>query len=162
MQSTKKNVRVMGIDPGSRKTGYAIIEKQANKLVPITIGVISPRPTLAFESRLKEIYFELCELIQRFKPTAVSLESLYAHKSALSAIKLGQARGIALLAAAIADVPVFDYPPAAIKKSLTGYGNAPKIQMQEMAKRILGLKSLPPPDAADAVAIALCHIHYGR
>lgn len=150
----------MGIDPGTRHTGYAVIEKKGNRLTPVCFGVISPSIRLSFEIRLKEIYEKLLLLMDEHNLSAVSIEKLYSHKSAMSAVKLGHARGVAILAASMSGLEVFEYSPALIKKSLTGFGNAPKEQMQEMAKRLLALKEIPKPDAADAIGIAICHIHH--
>ena len=131
------------------------------KLRPLTYGAIkATSKKLTFPDRLKKIYEGLNNVIQEHKPTEVAVEELFYGKNIKSAIKIGEGRGIAILCAANANIPVTEYAATVVKKSVTGMGNATKMQVQEMVKNILGLSEVPKPaDAADAIAIAICHCH---
>ncbi len=152
-------MRVLGIDPGLNITGYGIVE--SNDAVPVIVeaGIIRTHEKGTLESRLLEIAGELSGIIEQFNPDAVAVENLYSHyEHPKTAIIMGHARGIVFLKAAEADLPVYPYAATRIKKSLTGNGRASKRQMQLMICSIFGLKEVPePPDAADALAVALCH-----
>ena len=151
-------IRILGIDPGSRITGYGIIEMRPNQAVCISHGCIkAQQDTLA--ERLKHIHLGLTDLIEQFTPEEMAIESVFVHRNVDSALKLGQARGAAIACVALTSLPVNEYSPAEIKKSVVGRGNAAKSQVQHMVKAILGLHKSPQADAADALAVALCHGH---
>ena len=151
-------IRILGIDPGSRITGYGIIEMRPNQAVCLSHGCIkAQQETLA--ERLKHIHLGLTDLIQQYQPQEMAIESVFVHRNVDSALKLGQARGAAIASVALLALPVNEYSPAEIKKSVVGRGNAAKQQVQHMVKAILGLHKSPQADAADALAVALCHGH---
>ncbi|MGR3179957.1 MAG: crossover junction endodeoxyribonuclease RuvC [Candidatus Anammoxibacter sp.] len=154
-------MRILGIDVGTQIAGYSVIEIAGGKLKPLTYGAIkATSKKLSFPERLKKIYDGLTIVIQEYKPTEAVVEELFYGKNIKSAIKIGEGRGIAILCAANANIPVTEYAATVVKKSVTGLGNATKMQVQEMVKNILGLSEIPEPaDAADAIAIAICHCH---
>jgi crossover junction endodeoxyribonuclease RuvC len=153
-------VRVFGIDPGSVRTGYGCIDSDGRRHALIVCGAIAPRAGASLPDRLGEIHGRLRSLIARHRPDCVVIENVFHARNVKSALVLGHARGVALLAAAQAGLPVVEYTPTAIKASVAGYGRAGKTQMQYMVKGLLGLDAAPAPhDAADALAIALCHVH---
>jgi len=150
----------LGIDPGTATTGYGLVTEKRNKLVFIDHGIISTSKKESSQSRLRTIYSELKQIILEYKPKMVAIEKLYFGVNSKTAISVGQARGMSLLAAAEGKVPVAEYSPLEVKLAVTGYGRADKKQVQQMVKTILGLSEVPKPDdAADALAIAICHIH---
>jgi crossover junction endodeoxyribonuclease RuvC len=151
-------MRVLGIDPGTRRLGYGIIERRGTKHVHITHGVIAVDPELSLGERLVTIEAQLVEVIEAHELHAASVESIFFDKDATAAAKLGHARGVALLCCARANVPIFEYPPARVKATVTGRGRAEKGAVAMMIQRILGLTDAPPADAADALAIALTHL----
>jgi len=153
---------VIGIDPGSRATGYGIVEEIGGRLYCREAGVIRLESGSPLEARLVTLYDELIEILTRFKPEAVSVEKIFTAKNSLSALKLGHARGVILLAAAKIGIPVHEYSPLEIKQSVTGYGRSEKFQIQEMIRTILRLDGKAAPDASDALAAAVCHIMSGR
>jgi crossover junction endodeoxyribonuclease RuvC len=154
-------VRVLGIDCGTEFTGFGICQQRVGHPVDyVCAGVIELAKRDALPARLRTIFEALCGLIQHHQPDVVAIEEVFYSVNPKSALKLGQVRGVALLAASTAGVTVAEYAPLAIKSSVTGYGHAEKHQVQEMVKRLLALKELPEPaDAADALAIAICHLH---
>ena len=153
-------MRVMGIDPGSNLTGYGIIEWKGDQLQPVHWGAIRTNSKNTFPRRLKNIYDELSEVISQYAPGAVAVEDLFFAANAKSALKLGQTRGVILLAAANQMVPIAEYTPLEVKQSVVGYGRADKKQVQYMVCRLLNLKTVPDPlDASDALAVAICHLH---
>ncbi len=153
-------VRVFGIDPGSVRTGYGCVETDGRRHTLVACGAIAPAPGAALPDRLQEIHDRLRELIDRHRPECVAIENLFHAKNVKSALVLGHARGVAVLAAVEAGLPIVEYSPAAIKASVVGYGRADKHQMQQMVKLLLGLDAVPTPhDAADALAVAICHVH---
>ncbi|MCY3902367.1 MAG: crossover junction endodeoxyribonuclease RuvC [Caldilineaceae bacterium] len=156
--------RVLGIDPGTASTGYGIVvETCTGDFALLAYGVISTMPAQPMPLRLREIFNDIRNLIDEFEPHEVAIEELFFGRNVTNAISVGQARGAALLAAALSDRPVVEYTPAAVKQALTGYGNADKQQMQAMVRTLLELDEAPrPDDAADGVAIALCHLQTGR
>lgn len=159
-KSEKDPMRILGIDVGTRIAGYCVIEVAGGKLRPLTFGAIKASSNLTFPERLKKIYEGLSEIIREYKPTGVAVEEVFYGKNIKSAIKIGEGRGIAILCAAKANLPVTEYAATVVKKSVTGMGNATKMQVQEMVKSILGFSEKPKPtDAADAIAIAICHCH---
>jgi crossover junction endodeoxyribonuclease RuvC len=152
-------VIVLGVDPGTVATGYGVVDRgAAGSLRLVECGVIRPPPGAPLAVRLQAIFEELSALIRRHRPDAVAVESVFVAKNVRSALVLGQARGVALLAAAQAGIDVAEYPPATIKKAVAGAGAASKAQIQLMVAHILRLKTPPEPsDAADGVAVALTH-----
>jgi crossover junction endodeoxyribonuclease RuvC len=154
-------MRVLGVDPGTETTGLALIYEDENgKLVPLHYGVIITSQKETSAKRLQIIYNELNEIITLHRPDTGAVEKLFFQKNVTNAIAVGQARGVVLLSLAQAELTVAEYSPQEVKLAVTGYGNAEKKQVQLMVKTILGLKDLPrPDDAADALAIAICHIH---
>jgi crossover junction endodeoxyribonuclease RuvC len=151
-------VRILGIDPGSRVTGYGVVDLDGGKLTRVAGGVVRPgHRDLA--QRLADIYSELCAVIAATSPDCAALESVFAAHNARSALILGQARGAALLACGIAQLRVAEYAPTQVKGAVAGYGGAGKAQVQNMVQRLLGLDELPAADEADALAIAICHGH---
>lgn len=154
--------RVLGIDCGSAATGYGVIEIDGRASRVVACGVILASARLSFAERLKKIADGLGRLIHTYGPDAVAIEEVFYSVNVKSALKLGQVRGVALLQAAEAALPVHEYSPLQIKSSVVGYGRAEKHQVQQMVKMLLGLEELPPEDAADALAVALCHAHYSQ
>ena len=151
---------IFGIDPGSRATGYGLIEAEGNRYRCITHGAIRPagHGKMEFARRLYTIYRELDHLIETHRPDVVVVEEVFHAVNAQTALKLGQVRGIALLAAAQYDIPIYEYSPLRVKQAIVGFGRAEKQQIQLMVKTLLNLKEVPQPhDAADALAVALCH-----
>ena len=151
---------VLGIDPGYAIVGWGLIEYKNNTYKPLRFGAITTDADMDFNQRLKVIYDDVCEIIRRFKPQALSIEKLYFQTNQKTAIMVAEARGVTLLAAKQADIPIFEYTPLQVKTAVTGYGKAKKPQVMEMTRRILGLATVPKPDdTADALAIAICHGH---
>jgi crossover junction endodeoxyribonuclease RuvC len=156
-------MRVLGIDPGTLTTGYGIVVEEDHKLFHVESGGISPSAKHPFPRRLKKIYEELEKIIGKHKPHIVVVEDLFVSKNIASALKLGHARGVAILAAMNAGLPVFEYSPLEVKQAVVGNGRADKKQVQMMVKALLDLQKVPhPADAADALAAAICHIHSSR
>ncbi len=148
---------ILGIDPGSRKTGYGLVEKRAAKLRYIASGVIRIDPELELPERLKVIFASVVEIIGRYQPAEMAVEQVFMAKSAGSALKLGQARGAAIVAGVSCNLTVFEYETRKIKQAVVGTGAADKLQVQHMVKTLLQLPEAPQEDAADALAAALCH-----
>jgi len=153
-------MRIFGIDPGSERTGYGCIDSSGSRHVLVACGTLSAPPRTPFSERLLLIHSGLKTLLERHQPECVAVEDIFFARNVRSALKLGHARGIALLAASQAAIPVAEYSPAEIKRSVVGYGRAEKQQVQGMMKLLLGLDQVPSPhDVADALAVAICHIH---
>jgi crossover junction endodeoxyribonuclease RuvC len=153
-------VKIFGIDPGSERTGYGCVETDGSRHRLIVCGTISSPASTTFPDRLLAIHTRLAALLAECRPDCVAIETLFFATNVRSALKLGHARGVAMLAAVEAGVPVAEYTPAEIKRAVVGYGRADKPQVQQMVKLILGLPSVPSPhDAADALAVAICHVH---
>ena len=155
----KKPSRVLGIDPGSRKTGFGIVESGRYHPSYLVSGVIRVEK-LSGAQRLKNIYLSVCQLIEQYQPDVMAVEKVFVYKNPKSAITLGQARGVILCAAAMHDVPIMEYTPTQIKSTIVGKGHAGKSQVQFMVQNILKLTESPQEDAADALACALCHDRY--
>ncbi len=153
---------VLGIDPGSRVTGYGVIDWQNNRFRYIDSGCIRLKATMTVEQRLRAIFEGVDQLIGAYKVQILSIEQIFMHQNPQSALKLGQARGAVLVAAGLANIPVYEYTPNTIKKTVVGQGHADKIQVQHMVMQILALSQSPQADAADALAIALCHAFHHR
>ncbi len=156
-------MRVLGIDPGTATTGYGVVEEAEGGLRALAYGVVTTSPDLPLPHRLQAIYRELRRLVQQWQPDAAAVEELYFNVNVRTAMSVGQARGVALLALADEGLTVAEYGPGEVKQALTGYGGAEKRQMQEMVRMLLGLPAVPhPDDAADALAVAICHLHSAR
>ena len=154
--------RILGVDPGSRVTGYGVIESERGELRFISCGVIKTNLEYPFSHRLNEIFEGINEVIQLHDPAVSAVEDVFMAKNAQSALKLGQARGAAVVAAMQNGLQVYDYSPKKVKQAVAGYGQAEKVQVQNMVKVILGLSALPSSDAADALAVAICHANQFR
>ena len=155
-------MRVFGIDPGSLRTGYGCIETDGRRHRLIVCGAIRATERTALPARLQQIHDELRRLLDATSPDCVAIENLFHARNVRSALTLGHARGVAVLAAVQGGRTVIEYTPAEIKASVAGYGRAEKTQIQHMVKTLLGLDAAPKPhDAADALAVALCHAHHG-
>ena len=153
-------VRILGVDPGSDTTGYGVIDSDGRSYQLIEYAGIRAPKHLSFAARLLEISRRLEEVIERLNPQACAVEDTFYAVNVKSALKLGQARGAVLVAAARAGVEVFEYSPLEIKSALVGYGRAEKKQVQEMVRVLLGMKDVPEPlDASDALAVAICHVN---
>lgn len=150
---------ILGIDPGSRITGYGLIKETARSMEYIDSGCIRTTPTEELSVKLLQIYDGICELMERYAPTEVAIEQVFMHQNAGSALKLGHARGVAMVAAASHRVKISEYSARAIKQTVVGYGAAQKDQVSHMVIQLLTLNSSPQTDAADALAIAICHSH---
>jgi crossover junction endodeoxyribonuclease RuvC len=153
-------VKVFGIDPGSERTGYGCVESDGSRHRLVVCGAIVTSPRLGFPEQLLRIHQQLAALLAEHRPDCVAVESVFHAVNVRSALKLGHARGVALLAAIEAGYVCAEYAPAEIKRAVVGYGRAEKAQVQEMVKLLLGLREVPTPhDAADALAVAICHLH---
>lgn len=158
LESRGLYMRALGIDPGSHRTGYGVVERKNGRYLFIACGVINPPSEDPLPARLAYIHGKLTELLAEVKVAEIAVESIFYYKNAQSAFVLGQARGVALCAAAQAGARVFEYPPSRVKLAATGSGRASKEQVQQMIKALLALPAAPPPDAADALAVAICHL----
>ena len=153
-------MRIFGIDPGSERTGYGCIESVGSRQRLVVCGSLSAPARCTFADKLQYIHAGLAALLARHHPDCVAIENIFHARNVRSALKLGHARGVALLAASEAHLPVVEYTPAEIKRAVVGYGRAEKPQVQQMIKLLLGLDAPPSPhDVADALAIAVCHLH---
>ncbi len=153
-------MRIFGIDPGSRRTGYGCIDHDGSRHRLIVCGAIAAPARASFPEKLKVIHAELVQLLSTCQPECVAVESVFHARNVRSALKLGHARGVAILAASQVGLPVAEYTPTEIKRAVVGYGRAEKHQVQQMIKLLLGLDAVPTShDAADALAVALCHAH---
>jgi crossover junction endodeoxyribonuclease RuvC len=149
---------VLGVDPGAANTGFGVVRTINDRMVALDGGVIETAPELPTEERLSRIHDSLAQLVDWHEPKALALEDLFFGRNVGSALAVGQARGVVMLAAAQAGIPCFDYTPQAVKKSVCGSGSADKGQVQRMVATLLGLPEPPTPDhAADAFAVAICH-----
>jgi crossover junction endodeoxyribonuclease RuvC len=148
-------LRILGIDPGSIRTGFGIIDYQANNYRYVVSGCIKS-DSKDTAGKLKNIYADLMVIIQQYQPVVCGIEEVFVHLNPRGSLKLGQARGVAILACANFSLPVLEYAPRSVKQAVVGYGNADKNQMQQMILSILGLKSALQADAADALGVAIC------
>ena len=154
---------VLGIDPGTAITGYGLVKGEDDELTLVAYGAITTSSDWPLPERLQRIYRELTALIEDRQPTAVAVEELFFSKNVRTALSVGQARGVALLTAANAGLPIHEYTPLQVKQAIAGYGRATKDQVQQMVRMLLALDSVPQPDdAADAIAVAICHIHSAK
>lgn len=155
-------MRIIGIDPGYAIVGFGVLEYDNVNFKMLKYGAITTSPDERFDLRLKEIYDDLNIILEKFNPDCMSIEKLYFNTNITTGIDVAEARGVITLAAAQRNIPIFEYTPLQVKVAVTGYGRAEKHQMQEMTKNILHLPEIPKPDdAADALAIAICHGHTG-
>jgi crossover junction endodeoxyribonuclease RuvC len=156
-------MRVLGIDTGSRITGYGVIETDGAECVYVDCGIIRVNPSDALALRLRIIHEKVTSVIRDFKPDQAAFENIFYSTNVQSALKLGHARGVCIHAAAASDVPVFEYSPAEVKSAVTGYGRAEKPQVLQMVRALLKLADWSEPyDASDALAVAICHVHTHR
>ncbi len=156
-------MRVLGLDPGFAIIGFAVLEAEGDKLIPLTYGTIRTASDLPHQKRLKIIYDDLTHIIEKYRPKVAVLEKLYFNTNVTTAIKVGEARGVMLLALAQAGIHVCEYTPIQVKQTLVGYGRADKKQVQYMVKMQLGLEDVPKPDdAADACAVAITFLSHRR
>ena len=155
--------KVLGIDPGTRVTGFGVVQTNGSQLRCVDFGSIKPPPKLPIEQRYLAIFEGIQDIINDFAPDAVAVESQYVHKNPQSAIKLGMAKSAVFIAAAHKGLPIVEYTPTKVKKAVVGHGRASKGQVQAMIKILLKLRTIPEPeDAADALAIAICYIQNNR
>jgi crossover junction endodeoxyribonuclease RuvC len=155
-------VRIFGIDPGSARTGYGCIDSSGSRHRIVLCGAITTPAAASFADKLQEIHSRLTALIAECRPDSAAIENLFHAVNVRSALRLGHARGVAMLAAVQSGIAVAEYTPAEIKRAVVGYGRAEKAQVQQMVKLLLGLSARPTPhDAADALAVAICHAHSG-
>lgn len=156
-------MRVLGVDPGTATTGYGVVADNGGDLELLVCGVITTPATEAMPRRLRTIYRELRGIIARWEPDVMAVEELFFSRNVTTALSVGQARGVVLLTGAEAELTIHEYKPAAVKQAIAGYGGADKQQVQQMVRLLLRLDQVPrPDDAADAVALAVCHHHSAR
>jgi len=154
---------VLGIDPGLATTGYGLVQETSAGLQAVAFGVVSTLARQPLTARLQQLYRELSALIREHRPDESAVEELFFSRNVRTAMSVGQARGVVLLALANAGLPVAEYTPLTVKQAVSGFGGADKVQMQTMVKMLLKLQDIPrPDDAADALAIAICHLHSAR
>jgi crossover junction endodeoxyribonuclease RuvC len=154
--------RILGIDPGLRSTGFGVLDKSGQKLAYVTSGCITTPQQGTLFVRLKAILDGLAEVIAECKPEQIAIEKVFVNMNPQSTLLLGQARGTAICAGVMADLPIAEYTALQVKQAVVGNGHAAKEQVQEMVKRLLKLGGMPGPDAADALACAICHAHGGQ
>jgi crossover junction endodeoxyribonuclease RuvC len=151
---------ILGLDPGLATTGYGVVEQRGNSLRSLEHGVVSTPAGVELHDRLSLVFDEITELLARFRPEATAVESLFFNVNVRTALAVGQARGVALLACSRAGSALFEYTPQQVKQAVCGYGKADKRQVQEMVRMLLALPEIPrPDDAADALGVAICHAH---
>lgn len=156
-------MRILGIDPGFATVGYGVLDYEGNKFKTVEFSAILTDSKVDFSKRLKILYDECSEIIKRTKPDCVAYEELFFNTNVKTAIAVGHARGVLILAAENNNIPVFEYTPLQVKQAVVGYGRADKNQVQQMVKAILCLEKVPKPDdVADALAIAICHAHSSK
>ena len=154
---------VMGIDPGTATTGYGIVREASGHLECVGFGVVITQSGVPLEMRLDSIYRDLITVLKQYKPTSAAVEKLFFQRNVTSAMAVGQGRGVALLAIAHSGLDAAEYSPLQVKQAVTGYGKASKLQVQHMVGALLNLESIPKPDdAADALAVAICHAHSAK
>jgi crossover junction endodeoxyribonuclease RuvC len=157
-------MRILGIDPGLRTTGFGVVDVQGADLTYVASGTISTQhlDTKALPARLKVLFDGIGEVVQRYQPTCASIEIVFVNVNPQSTLLLGQARGALITALVSADLPVAEYTALQMKQAVVGYGRADKTQIQEMVRRLLTLSGLPGTDAADALGLAITHAHAGK
>lgn len=155
-------MRVLGIDPGSTVTGYGVVEARGSGVALVASGTIEAPRRDPLPQRLKRIHDSLLDVIDQWAPDQMAVEGLFFAQNPRTTLALGQTRGVVLLGAAAAELPVFEYSPMEVKQAVVGFGRATKEQVQEMVRRLLGLRSPVSADASDALGVALCHLHACR
>ena len=156
-------MRVLGIDPGYAIVGYGVVDYNSNKFKTVCYGVVRTNQDMPFQKRLQQIYKAVIHIIEKTKPDAISIEQLFYTTNQKTVIYVAEARGVILLAAQEKEIPIYEYTPLQVKQGVTGYGKAEKKQIQEMIKTLLKLDKIPKPDdAADALAVAICHGHSAK
>jgi len=153
---------LLGVDPGSRVTGYGLVEKKQNRMVCIHAGTITPPGNLPLYQRIHKIFESMVGVISRYHPAQMAMEDVFFSKNVKSALKIGHARGAVMIAAAQCGLEVFEYTPLEIKKAVVGYGRATKEQVRSMVQVILNLNKTHSLDASDALATAICHLNWTR
>ena len=153
---------VLGIDPGTRRTGYAVVESVGEIVIVRDSGALSTSARLPFHEKLKTIYEGLAAIVTKYKPDEIAVEDVFVKKNVRVALKMGHVRGVALLVAAIHEVTIGEYSPGEIKQAIVGTGSASKEQVKFMVTALLRLRETPSEDEADALAVALCHVHRRR
>ena len=154
---------IVGIDPGIAIVGYGVVEYVGNNFKVIDYGAITTPAKMEFPKRLKSVYDDLTMILEKYNPDVVAVEELFFNKNVKTAIMVGQARGVQVLAAMNKNLDIYEYTPLQVKQGVVGYGRAKKRQVQEMVKILLNLKDIPKPDdVADALAVAICHAHSGN
>ncbi|MBE7010160.1 MAG: crossover junction endodeoxyribonuclease RuvC [Ruminococcaceae bacterium] len=151
---------IMGIDPGIATIGYGVITYEAGRFGVIDYGAVTTKAGMKLSDRLRNIYEDISILIERFRPDAFAIEELFFNTNVTTGISVAHGRGVIVLAAAVQNLPIYEYTPLQVKQSVAGYGRADKSQVQRMVKSLLGLSAVPKPDdTADALAIAICHAY---
>lgn len=151
---------VLGIDPGYAIVGYGVLRYEKSRFTVLEYGTITTPKEMPFSERLVQIYHSMNTLLERFSPDSLAVEKLYFNTNTTTAIDVSQARGVIMLTAQLKEIPLYEYTPLQVKQSVTGYGRAEKKQVQEMTRMLLNLEKIPrPDDAADALAMAICHAH---
>lgn len=158
----KNEMRLLGLDPGLRHTGWGVINTKDDKISWIASGNVSPKNSLSLSERLKEIHNQLNEIINKFKPSAAAVEEVFVNMNGQSTLKLGMARGAAIATCSIHDMPVFEYAPRRVKKSLTGSGRSQKDQVKSMVQILLPGCKVKSEDESDALAVAICHTFFSQ
>ena len=153
---------VLGVDPGSRVTGFGLVEKKNNEIIHVHSGLIRPPGKSPFYKRIHKIFESMIEIMEHYQPHQMAIEDMFYAKNAQSSLKLGHARGAALIAAVQCGIPIFEYSPLEIKKPVVGYGRADKEQVQSMVKIILRMDTVLSLDTSDALATAICHVNWSR
>lgn len=161
-RGAEASVRVLGIDPGTAVTGWGVVERRAGRVAHLAHGAVTPRARTTLAAKLAEIHGALSELCGAWRPDVLALEQNFVGRNVQSAFRLGEVRGVAMLVAAAAGIDVAEYPPATVKLAVTGTGRAEKEQVQRAIERELRVGERMVSDAADALAIALCHLHSSR
>lgn len=155
-------MRILGIDPGYAIVGWGVLNYERGRFQPVAFDAVTTQAGTPFVERLQQIYQELSAILLQYTPDALAIEKLYFQNNQKTAIEVAEARGVILLAAQNADVPIFEYTPLQVKSAVTGFGQAGKPQVMEMTRRLLRLSQVPKPDdTADALAIAICHAQMG-
>lgn len=153
-------MRIIGIDPGTAICGYGIIDVEGSRLTPVAYGAITTKPDRSDAERLEILFNDLSDIIEKYKPDAMGVEQLFFNRNVTTAITVGQARGVILLAAQQQGLPIYEYTPLQVKQAVVGYGKADKKQVTYMTQNILGIRQkITPDDTADALAIAICTAH---
>lgn len=154
-------MRLIGLDPGLRNTGWGVIDVTGNRLTHVADGTVQPNPGIPLAWRLRELHDGLMEILSLYNPDEAAVEETFVNRNASSTLKLGEARGVVMLAPALAGLRVAEYSANRVKKSVVGVGHANKDQVQMMVRRLLPACQISTPDAADALAVAICHAHFG-